>query len=470
VYKEYIKKAINSYRKNSFVRIIPFYFTRTNEFKKNYNFLSKSEKLSSDEILDMQYNSIKSIIEYAYNFVPFYRKKYSEIGFEPQDFTSIEVIKKLPTISKKDIKENSKDFISKDIQNIKCFSCQSSGTTSNPLKFYQDYSTLEKDSAFHYYIWEKHGYRIGEKCVVLRGHSVADVRKKIFCTYDKIYNYKIFDSSYLNNQEFLELYDKEIKNFNARILFGYPSSIYSLAKAYENSNLNPPSFDFICMSSENVFEYQNNFIKSMFKVKILTYNYGHSERVLLANKYKDNDNLGFFPLYGYFELLDDNYKTITAHDILGEITGTSFSKSMPFIRYKTNDFASLSSNKSDDFMRNCVSINRIEGRKQEFFVKFDGGLVSLCTIAGAHFEELCKLKEMQYLQENAGELIINGVEEENYPLSEQDKISLEKKIEEKYNNSIKVKYRKVNNIARTKAGKKMMLVQMLNLDSISKGD
>jgi phenylacetate-CoA ligase len=458
-----MKNILDSYRKNSLIRIVPFYLTRTTEFKKNYEYLNDTENLSKDEIAHMQYNHLKNIIDYAYNYVPYYRKKYSEVGFEPQDFTSTEIIGKLPTISKTDIKENFKDFISADIQNIKFFSCQSSGTTSNPMKFYQDFSTLEKDSAFHYYIWKNHGYRIGEKCVVLRGHTVSDINKKVFWSYEKISNHKIFDSSYINNQEYFELYDREIKKFNARVLFGYPSSIFSLARAYEINKLNPPQFDIVCMSSENTYEYQNEIIKRVFNVKTLTYNYGHSERVLLANKYIENDNLGFFPLYGHFELLDNNNNVITNYDTIGEITGTTFSKSMPFIRYKTNDFASLSSYKSDDFMKNCISINRIEGRRQEFFVKSDGGLASLCTIAGAHFEELCMLKEMQYRQEKAGELIINGVEDVLNPLSETEKASLIKTIEDKYNGSVKVEYRKVNRIERSKSGKKMMLDQTLDL-------
>jgi phenylacetate-CoA ligase len=465
MYKDYIKKIIDTYRKNRFIRIIPFSFTRTNDFKKNYEFLQKAEKFSADEVAYMQYKSVKSIIKYAYNYVPFYKKKYSEIGFEPQDFTSIEVIKKLPAISKKDIKENYDDFISDEIKKIKSFSCQSSGTSSYPMKFYQDYSILEKDSAYHYYIWKMHGYNVGERCIVLRGHTVANIQKKIFWSYDKISNYKIFDSSYINNQEFFDLYNKEIKKFKARVLFGYPSSIYSLAKAYQKSNFTPPTFDIICMSSENTYAYQNDLIKSVFNVKILTYNYGLSERVLLANKYMDNDNLGFFPLYGYFELLDDYNTSITTNNTLGEITGTSFSKSMPFIRYKTNDFTSLNNYKSNDFMKNCISINKIEGRRQEFFIKSDGGLASLCTIAGAHFEELCKLDEMQYYQEKAGELIVKGVEDDRNPLTEQDKASLINKIEEKYNWNIIVKYRKVDSIERTKSGKKMMLIQTLNLEN-----
>lgn len=465
MFNVYLKKTIDLYRKNSSIRVIPYYPTRTSEFKRNYEYLCKAERLSSDEISYVQYNSLKTIIEYAYKYVPYYRNQYSNIGFEPNDFTSTDVISKLPTISKQDIKENYNDFISDEIKNINYFSCQSSGTTSNPFKFYQDFYTLDKDSSFHYYIWKKHGYSVGEKCIVLRGHSVANVNKKVFWTYDKISNHKIFDSSYINNQEYFELYDREIKKYNAKVLFGYPSSIYSLAKAYENNNVNPPQFDIVCMSSENTYEYQNEIIKRVFNVKTLTYNYGHSERVLLANKYRDNDNLGFFPLYGHFELLDNNNGIITTHDTIGEITGTSFSKSMPFIRYKTNDFASLSSYKSDDFMGNCISINRIEGRRQEFFVKSDGGIASLCTIAGAHFEELCMLKEMQYRQEIAGELIINGVEEDRFPLSDKDKASLVKKIEDKYNGNIKVKYRKVKNIGRAKSGKKVMLDQTLDLSN-----
>lgn len=243
------------------------------------------------------------------------------------------------------------------------------------------------------------------------------------------------------------------------MLCAYPSAAYKLAKLYQSSGEEFPAFQLISLSSENIDITQIHYIQNVFNCSNIIYNYGHTERVLVASKYQDKDYMGFFPQYGYFELLDTNKNVIKGKGITGEITGTSYGKAMPLIRYRTDDYTSFKDYQTIDYMKHCKTTNLIEGRKQDFIITTKGKRVSLTLIAGAHINELCKLEDMQYEQKKAGELIILGKEDEMNPLTAQEREKICTIIENIYGKEIKAAYKKTKHIEMTKSFKKKILIQ-----------
>ena len=55
----------------------------------------KIETMSRSRMRALQLKRLKEIVEYAYNRVPFYRKKYDEAGVKPSDIKTLEDIRKL---------------------------------------------------------------------------------------------------------------------------------------------------------------------------------------------------------------------------------------------------------------------------------------------------------------------------------------------------------------------------------------
>ena len=66
------------------------------------------------EILSWQYQKLKEIIEYAYHYVPGYHSLYQEAGVKPEDIRLFEDIKLLPFTTKELIRDNLKDFTTRD--------------------------------------------------------------------------------------------------------------------------------------------------------------------------------------------------------------------------------------------------------------------------------------------------------------------------------------------------------------------
>ena len=451
---------IAGYRKLPFY-VVPYRLAVSRAFWRNYAFLKESEHWSPERMREWQYQQVRSVIEHAYDRVPFYRAAWDRIGFHKQDFRSLDDLARLPTISKEDIKRHRQDFVATGWNPRLLHRSHTGGSTSTPLEFFVDREQTATEMSFYYYYWEKFGYRIGDRCILLKGDKIA--RGGRHHRFDNKYNYMRLDSDYLNQAACTRYYDAVIRRFHARVLFGYPSSIGQLAHAYVRSGLRPPRFDLILLASENVYPEQADFIRDVFQAGRMLNHYGHSELVLLAWQYADNTRLGFVPQYGHVELLNPDGSRVAEGGGLGEIVGTGRGRGMPLIRYRTNDFAEPSRFQSSDFMRAYRSIDRVAGRLQEFVVTRDRRLVSICTIGGAHFQNLDKVRDMQFYQEKEGELILRVVVIENDSLTERERRAIENAVEEKLERQVEVTVHVVESIPRTARHKKIMIEQKLDV-------
>lgn len=452
-------KLIDGIRKNNRKDIPIYSLTRNQAYRHFYNKLKEFEKKDAEEINKWQFEMVKGIVSYAYMNVPFYKELYDQIGFLPGDLKGWKDFEKLPFITKEMVKANNNRMVSSEISRLKYKQDCTGGSTGEPMKFLVDIDKYYQDEAFYRYYWEKNGFNVGkDRCVILRGLKIkTDNHSKLY-EYDRFWKYLYLDSSYLT-EEWLDEYDAIIRDYGARIIQAFPSSLYMLAKLYRLTGRVAPKFDIVFFSSENVYPEQRDYIADVFGATGLYNQYGHSEKALVAGQGREFEGMAFCPLYGYGELVDGNGVAIKKEGVIGELIGTSFCKSMPFIRYKTSDTATLYLGDSDSYMCTWKKTKQLLGRLHEFVYTKDNRKVSICTVGGAHISELNSVIDMQYEQLKDGELIVHVVENPLQPLSDEDKIIIANKYVDIFDGQIECKVNLVPIIQRTKANKKVMLIQ-----------
>lgn len=69
-------------------------------------FDKKIEQMAREQMRKIQLERLKKIVKYAYERVPFYKKKFDEIGLLPEDIKTLEDIKKIPYTTKADLRDN----------------------------------------------------------------------------------------------------------------------------------------------------------------------------------------------------------------------------------------------------------------------------------------------------------------------------------------------------------------------------
>lgn len=435
-----------------------YYFAKK-EFK---NLLTQCENWDIEQVREWQLRKVQQVVDFAFENVPFYNQLYKSVGYKTGDITCWEDFERLPLVSKSDIKTNLELFTAPQIAQLNAHRCHTGGSTDKPMEFFLDKATEVRELAFFEYYWSKNGYTFGEKCVVLRGHQVANPARATYTQKDNTQHYLVCDSRYLSDADAVKSMVYDIKRFDARVLQAYPSSAYFFAKAIVALGIEPPHFEYIFLGSENTYEDQIDFIKQVFSANDVLYHYGHSECAGIAIKYPERKEMGFCPVYGITEFITpENYSTDARTK---EIVTTGWNLSTPFIRYKTGDYAIVSDYTSNDYLKCYKSVERIEGRMHEYLVTKDLRKISLCNIAGAHIPSLSLVGDMQYEQDSIGAVTIYVTPPYEGATLNTDLLSqIQNDYDKIFASTMDVTIKVVEQLRKSPIGKKILLIQHLDL-------
>lgn len=273
-------------------------------------------------------------------------------------------------------------------------------------------------------------------------------------------------SSYEMTPSVMDEYVDAIRRFSPTALIAYPSTALIFANHLIERSLSLPSLRVVLCGSEQVFDWQRRVIEQGFGVPMHTW-YGQSEYVSFASECRASGEYEFHPEYGLTEFLRPD-GTAAAPGEQGEIVATSFlNRAFPLIRYRMEDIATRSSRPESACGHPYLRASRIDGRIQEMIVGKSGNLVSMTAI-NMHDDTFDSLRQFQFFQEMAGEIVLRLTPTERYNEGEREKIR--RAIESKLGKEFVLILDEKTPIEQTERGKTRFLDQRLELDRIWRTD
>jgi phenylacetate-CoA ligase len=214
----------------------------------------------------------------------------------------------------------------------------------------------------------------------------------------------------------------------------YPSSIATITRYLQRADKRlPPNVRGILAGSEIVYEADRAATERATGLRYYSW-YGHSEKLVLAAECEHSSIYHVWPTYGYCELLDDSGNPITQPGERGEIVGTGFiNRVMPFIRYRTGDYATLAGTRCEGCGREHMLLTDIQGhRTQEMLVCVDGSEISW-TAVNMHDRTFDGVRRFQFVQTRAGRATLRLVPGNGFDHSRTNaiKTSLDRKLAER---------------------------------------
>jgi phenylacetate-CoA ligase len=437
--------------------ILPIKYQFGKTFWKTYHFLKESQWWSRTELESYQMQQLEKLLNHAYLNVPYYRKLFDERGLKPKDIQNLNDLKRVPFLTKEIIKQNTNDLTDENFPRSEMLSVSTSGTTGGPMKFYVDKYAMDREWAFMLAQWERVGFELGAKRVILRGGSIKRADKGKFWDYSPKDRSLTFSIHRMNNES-LPAYLKKIKEFRPQYIHAYPSSITILANWMKENNESPfECLKAILCGSENFYNWQRQLLENVFQCRVFSW-YGHSEQAVLGGECEYSSMYHMQPEYGITELIEKegNYKSID--DDAREIAATGFNNFLfPFIRYKTGDIGRYSE-KECSCGRQYSLINGIEGRVQDFFVSRNGHLI---PFSGYYLtlKVSNQIEKFQYYQDRKGMVVLKIVRKEKY--TDNDTKKIKKELDIKYGDNLDFRIDFVDDITRSESGKYKYLVQKL---------
>ena len=424
-------------------------------------FLEESQWYSAAQLRAYQDEELAKLIAYSYQHVPYYRRVMDERALKPRDLATVDDLVKLPVLTRHDIKQNFAELLSDEYQLAKVKKGHTSGTTGSPLEIcYSDglirltYAMLDR-----HYAWA--GVRMkagGDRVAVLRGNPIVPLQQKKppFWRYNYLHNQALFSSFHMSSQN-LPHYISELRCYAPKVLDGYPSTLYVLAKHLQNEGLKLKLYAVIS-SSETLYDFQREVIEESFDCKVFDY-FAAAERVAFSSECGRHEGHHLAEEYGITEILDPSGQRL-APGQLGTLVATSLHNyAMPMIRYLTNDMSSMKTT-ACSCGRALPLMDDVTTKAEDLITLRDGRLISPSVLTHP-FKPLTSIAASQLIQEDVDTLRIRIVAGPDY--SERDEQTLISGMKERLGENVEIIIEKVDALERTKAGKFKWVISKVEL-------
>lgn len=342
---------------------------------KTKDFLDKSQYWDEDKIGKYRIEKFKSLVKHAYENVPYYTESFNKIGLTPQDIKSLEDIKKIPILTKNDVRENFDLLLANNWKNEIFFQTKTGGTTGPPLLVLKDtraYS-FEWGSFYRWFNWI--GISLGDPIATFWGSPnvlSSNFKQRSIKRISNLLTNQIFFNSFDLSYHKLPGVIKRLNRYKPRLIKGYLSAILQIANYLAKSDLKL-NFRPIAISttSETLFPQQKEFIQNIFGCPVFD-QYGCTEVTAVSYECKKQMGQHINQEHVIVEVLSEDYKENVSS---GRLILTDLDcLIMPFIRYENGDSVTLFENECTCGVRHPL-IHSVDGRIAQTIQLKDGSHV-----------------------------------------------------------------------------------------------
>jgi len=427
------------------------------EFERYHAQIEESQWYSATELRELQNEKLKNLIEYVYQYVPYYRERMEERKLTPRDITRVEDLVKLPFLTKEDVRINTHKLIATNADKKHLLHSHTSGTTGKPLEFYQDKTIWKWETAFIIRHWGWANLRFRDKAAILRGWRIVDpnVSAPPFWRFNQVENHLLLSSYHLTGANLKECV-RILERFQPVFISCYPSTGYILAR-YMNENGICFPLKAIITSSETLHKFQREELEKAFDCQVFDW-YGLAENVATTQQCSIQSGYHQNSEYGIIEFVQGD--SLAPEGEMGEIVATGLNNYvMPFIRYRTGDISAPLIKKCS-CGRGLPLMSPVTTKQEDMIVNSDGQFIS-SSVLTYPFKDLYNIKECQIVQEDFENLTIKVVRRKTY--SESDTKMLLDGVK-KCVGKMQINIEFVDEIERTSAGKFRWVVSKVPLE------
>lgn len=385
------------------------------EYTRWARFFADAHRWSEEELRAYQETALREHVARAFEHVPFWRKRFRELGVEPSAIRTVADLEKLPLLEKAEVTEAGRDLVSDSCDADALLWFPTSGSTGTPLQVPRPPAIEAMEWAF---TWTRFcpDVKRGDPYASFTGlELIPPGREKPPFWVDNWANRQRMYSIWHMNERNLAHYVADLDRRYSFSYRGYPSAMYVLADFMlrEGLRLRRPPAHVISASEELQPQYAET-IREAFGCRVWN-RWGLNEMSGSITEYACG-HLHYDMDYAVLEFLPIGEE---ADGILAEIVSTNVhDHAWPLLRYRTGDLVVYD---PDDRCEAGVPgrvIRRIHGRTGHYFTLPDG---SRCTNISVIAKKCRHVRYMQVVQEQPGAIVVRIVTTAGYgPEDERD--------------------------------------------------
>jgi phenylacetate-CoA ligase len=306
-------------------------------------------------------------IHHAYWNIPFYRTLYDDAGVDINSIRSSDDIRKLPFVTKDDIRNNFPEgIVARGTDINACHYSATTGSTGRSLPF------IFTEATFAFYIAT--GVRMYTMIGYRPWHRVTYIK---YTKLDYPAFGPFFRTTHIKSTLPVEEQIAQLRLSKADLIIGYASLVYEIARRASAEDLKYIKPKFIGINSELSTRDQRDFISSVFGCPVYD-EYSTEETWMVASQCRHH-NYHLFTDNVWVEFLDGTGREAAPGEMGEIVLTTTRSPAMPFIRYRIGDLGRYSISSCP-----CGSgfpvLESFDGRADDCFILPSGKYVSSLKI------------------------------------------------------------------------------------------
>jgi phenylacetate-CoA ligase len=419
-----------------------------------YSQLSKRNlRLSPKELGDLQFKKTKSLLKFAYNYVPLYHKKFIKAHIHPDDIRTLSDYPKIPTLTKTEIQSNPTcDLICHGVPEKRLVWRTTSGSTGMPLKIGLTQKTLELEGAIWHRALSENSLKIFDKRTTISDPRGFPKKRHIFEEMGLIKRQRIsiFDDA--------ETQLNQLEQFRPDIIKAYPSSLTILAD-YSRQRTRALKPRIIFTNSEILDKHSKNYINIGFGTEVFD-NYSCTEFALLAWECKQHNGYHINADSVLLEFIEDG-KPVDYGE-RGEIVCTGLINSaMPLIRFEIGDVGVPIKNSCPCGIT-LPLMQMVEGRADDFLVATDGKTISPTVFFPYPFRDYEAIQQFRVIQQQKDQILIQVIPHKSIQDKQQIFQDAETNIKRLFGESMQVEFQILDKLTRDPTGKLRKIVSNIH--------
>lgn len=417
--------------------------------------LLKSQFLSMGEMEALTNAEFVRVARHALETVPFYRQWSGESGLRAGDIKDLRDIVRLPVITKSMVRDNPLHFCSSTQPGGRgLITLHTSGTSGSPLTVFCDRESRRRHYAFFSRLRSWFGVEQDCRRATFLGRVVVGQgqSKPPFWRLDRWQNTLVFSSYHMSDSN-LGAYYRELCDFGADEIIGYPSSLFALAKYMKEHSLDPIRSKLIITTAETLPGHYRDIIEEQFDASLID-QYGCAEMTHFVSQC-EHGTYHIHPEHGTIEIQEAGGGTASP-GTPGEAVCTGFTNyTMPLIRYQIGDTLT-GGHEGCRCGRHFPVLSSIEGRTDDILMTPDGRpLGRLDPI----FKGIEGLFETQIIQTEENHLLFKVVTSGDF--NTESSRRLENEIRKRVGMEMGIEIRIVDEIPRNENGKFKTVISLV---------
>jgi phenylacetate-CoA ligase len=365
--------------------------------------LERSQFFSAEEVRALQLRRLRKLLAHAYDRCPFYRERFDAAGLHPEDVCSLEDLRTLPPLEKREIQEQGGRMVAEGWPQDDLLPNQTGGSTGTPIRFFLngDRKCSRAAATQRHNRWA--GWEPGDRAAVIWGapHDRPAGGPRARLRAALLREPLWLDAASLTERRMLEFH-AALRRWRPKVIQAYARSAVLFARFLRERDLIAHRPQSLITSAEMLEPDERKLLEEVFGCPVFD-RYGCREVSVVASECPAHAGLHVNAECLYVEI-ETPVGPAEPGEVGAILITDLLNTAMPLIRYRIGDLGSLAEGDCP-CGRGLPRLAALHGRSTDFLVGTDGRLVSgvfLATYVVAHRPSL---GQVQIRQDRAGAVL-----------------------------------------------------------------